>query len=82
MEGKVWFPANFNILATMNTADENIFVLDNAFKRRFALEYVRINFDDLPQEWNHPYDTFAGRRPPYRHLPGHAPGRLREPAIL
>ncbi|MCI9321796.1 MAG: AAA domain-containing protein [Lachnospiraceae bacterium] len=63
MEGKVWFPANFNILATMNTADENIFVLDNAFKRRFALEYVRINFDDLPQEWNHPYDTFAGRRP-------------------
>lgn len=38
-------------------------MLDNAFKRRFALEYVRINFDDLPQEWNHPYDTFAGRRP-------------------
>ena len=63
MEGKVWFPANFNILATMNTADENIFVLDNAFKRRFALEYVRISFDDLPREWSHPYDTFAGRRP-------------------
>ena len=63
IEGKVWFPANFNILATMNTADENIFVLDNAFKRRFALEYVRISFEDLPQQWCHPYDTFAGRRP-------------------
>ncbi len=63
IEGKVWFPANFNILATMNTADENIFVLDNAFKRRFALEYVRINFEDLPQQWCHPYDTFAGRKP-------------------
>ena len=62
-EGKVWFPANFNILATMNTADENIFVLDNAFKRRFALEYVRISFEDLPQQWCHPYDTFAGRKP-------------------
>ncbi len=62
-EGKVWFPANFNILATMNTADENIFVLDSAFKRRFALEYVRIDFDNLPDEWSHPYDTFAGRRP-------------------
>lgn len=63
IEGKIWFPANFNILATMNTADENIFVLDNAFKRRFALEYVRISFEDLPQQWSHPYDTFAGRRP-------------------
>ncbi len=63
MEGKIWFPANFNILATMNTADENIFVLDNAFKRRFALEYVRISFENLPQEWSHPYDTFAGRKP-------------------
>ncbi len=62
-EGKVWFPANLNILATMNTADENIFVLDSAFKRRFALEYVKIDFDNLPSEWNHPYDTFAGRRP-------------------
>ncbi len=62
-EGKVWFPANFNILATMNTADENIFVLDSAFKRRFALEYTKINFDNLPEEWSHPYDTFAGNRP-------------------
>jgi len=62
-EGKVWFPANFNILATMNTADENIFVLDSAFKRRFTLEYTKINFDNLPDEWSHPYDTFAGNRP-------------------
>jgi len=61
--GKIWFPANFNILATMNTADENIFVLDNAFKRRFSLEYVRISFEDLPRQWCYPYDTFAGRKP-------------------
>lgn len=63
VEGKIWLPPNFNIIATMNTADENIFVLDSAFKRRFALEYVRINFDDLPEEWSHPYETFAGRKP-------------------
>ncbi|MBQ7918965.1 MAG: AAA family ATPase [Lachnospiraceae bacterium] len=62
-EGKIWLPPNFNIIATMNTADENIFVLDSAFKRRFALEYVRINFDYLPEEWSHPYETFAGRKP-------------------
>lgn len=63
IEGKVWFPANFNILATMNTADENIFVLDNAFKRRFTLEYMRISFENLPWQWCNPYDTFAGQKP-------------------
>ena len=44
----------------MNTADENIFVLDNAFKRRFALEYVGINFDDMPEEYRKESDLFAG----------------------
>lgn len=62
-DGKIWLPANFNIIATMNTADENIFVLDNAFKRRFALEYVRINFENLPEQWNASYLTFAGEKP-------------------
>ena len=63
IEGKVWFPPNLNILATMNTADENIFILDNAFKRRFTLQYVRINFDNLPDIWKRPYETFNGRTP-------------------
>lgn len=62
-EGKIWLPANFNIIATMNTADENIFVLDNAFKRRFTLEYVRIRFDDMPSQWTAPYMTFYGKKP-------------------
>lgn len=62
-EGKVWLPANFNILATMNTADENIFVLDSAFKRRFSLEYVRIQFDGMPESWLREYDTFGGSMP-------------------
>jgi len=60
-EGKIWLPANFNILATMNTADENIFVLDSAFKRRFQLEYVRIDFDNMPAEWTKEYDIFSGK---------------------
>lgn len=62
-EGKIWLPANFNILATMNTADENIFVLDSAFKRRFELEYVKIDFDDMPEKWTREYETFAGKLP-------------------
>lgn len=62
-EGKIWLPANFNIIATMNTADENIFVLDSAFKRRFELEYVKIDFSNMPDVWTREYDIFAGERP-------------------
>ncbi len=69
-DGKVWFPANFNILATMNTADKNIFILDSAFKRRFNLEYVRIDFNNMPDAWTQPYDTFKGDRPLTALFPG------------
>ena len=62
-EGKIWLPPNFNIIATMNTADENIFVLDSAFKRRFELAYVKIDFNNLPERWTREYETFAGTRP-------------------
>lgn len=62
IDSKVWFPPNFNIVATMNTADENIFILDNAFKRRFALKYVFINLDNLPADWTRSYDIFAGTK--------------------
>lgn len=33
-------PANFNILGTVNTSDQNVFVMDTAFKRRFDWKYV------------------------------------------
>lgn len=42
---KVYLPENLNIICTMNTADQNVFVLDTAFKRRFKMEYVPINFN-------------------------------------
>lgn len=41
----IFIPANLVILGTMNTADQNVFTLDTAFKRRFEWEEV---FDD----WN------------------------------
>lgn len=62
-EGKIWLPANFNILATMNTADENIFVLDSAFKRRFTLEYVPIDYEIMPDQWKTEFDVFKGTTP-------------------
>lgn len=36
-------PANFNILGTVNTSDQNVFVMDTAFKRRFDWKYVSID---------------------------------------
>jgi len=41
----VRLPPNLSILATMNTSDQNVFTLDNAFQRRFDMELVRNEFD-------------------------------------
>ena len=37
-------PPNLSIYATMNTSDQNVFTLDNAFQRRFDMELVRNEF--------------------------------------
>lgn len=37
---EVRLPGNLIVLATMNTADQNVFTLDTAFKRRFLFEEV------------------------------------------
>lgn len=37
---EVIFPANLNILATVNVNDQNVAPMDTAFKRRFAWHYV------------------------------------------
>lgn len=37
-------PPNLSIFATMNTSDQNVFTLDNAFQRRFGMELVRNEF--------------------------------------
>ncbi len=42
IEGKVKLPSNLYILGTVNTSDQNVFVMDTAFKRRFDFKYLSV----------------------------------------
>lgn len=42
---KIYLPANLFIIGTMNTSDQNVYVMDTAFKRRFSLKYVPAKVD-------------------------------------
>lgn len=40
---KIYLPANLHIIGTVNTSDQNVHVMDTAFKRRFDLIYVDVD---------------------------------------
>ena len=44
-DNDIFIPPNLYIIGTMNTSDQNVFVIDSAFKRRFKMRYSPIIFD-------------------------------------
>lgn len=54
----VRIPSNMYILATMNTADQNVFTLDTAFQRRWNMKQIENNFIKC----DHSKDIIAGTK--------------------
>lgn len=42
-------PPNLSVYATMNTSDQNVFTMDNAFQRRFKSKMIKNNLEDSTQ---------------------------------
>lgn len=53
--GDIRIPSNLNIIATMNSADQGVFALDTAFKRRWSFKYVPIEFEEWHSTVKIPY---------------------------
>lgn len=62
LDTPIRLPPNLSILATMNTSDQNVFTLDNAFQRRWKMKYIpnNIKYDDMSVSQKNQYDLKIG----------------------
>jgi MoxR-like ATPase len=58
-DGKLFFPTNFTILATMNTSDQGLYPMDSAFKRRWQWQSCGLSFQ--------PVLEYLGKKRPILH---------------
>ncbi|MGB7474365.1 AAA family ATPase [Trichococcus sp.] len=42
---EITIPSNFSLIATMNSSDQGVYIMDAAFKRRWEFEYLPITFE-------------------------------------
>lgn len=47
---KLQLPSNFMIAATLNSADQGVYPLDTAFRRRWTQNYVKLDYDQGPDK--------------------------------
>ncbi len=59
-EHEVRIPSNMFVLATMNTADQNVFTLDTAFQRRWQMEHIPNKF--VFETGSHALDSIQGTK--------------------
>lgn len=58
---RLFIPSNLNIFATMNSADQGVFVMDTAFKRRWNFMYLPVKFDTSVKHANEQVE-YAGTK--------------------
>jgi hypothetical protein len=68
VEKGVFLPKNLYIWATMNSADQGVFPLDSAFKRRWSFEYISLNkFENAVQDLEIRFDGTIYNWNAFRH---------------